>query len=67
MARVVQHSVQVTCDICSGCCNEHGYDSAKIQIQKGIEYISLDLCSAHTAALEAWLEQQKSEACPTPD
>lgn len=66
MARVVQHSVQVTCDVCGGHCDAHGNGSAKIHIQKDSEYITLDLCSAHTVALEAWLEQQKIDGCPAP-
>lgn len=60
MARTVQTTVTVTCDICGTACEVTEMNGARIQIIKDGNIVSLDLCSEHATALEAWIEQEKA-------
>lgn len=60
MARVVQSSVQITCDVCGCQCEVSGMDGARIHIMKENGHVALDLCPEHATALEAWVEQEKA-------
>lgn len=60
MARVVQNSVTVTCDVCGCNCEVSGMNGARIHIMKENSHVALDLCPEHTTALEAWVEEQKA-------